>query len=396
MYPMDIHILKNLNIYTDQQILHQAHITICNGIIKSINTCWDLTPTNLGLNPKTLEFPSTWHLIPGMIDMHTHGLAGADTMDATPQALDTMSQALPKEGVTGFLASTISADLSDIENALKNAHHYVQNTKETQGAKLLGIHLEGPFLSPEKPGSQLKQYLLTPNISYMKRWQSLAPNLIKMTTIAPELPGCLEFIQYLKQQNIIAAIGHTNADYAKAMEAISAGCTQTTHLYNAMRSIHHREPGAVIAALLSDQISTEIIADGIHLHPAIIQCIVKLKGFDRTLLITDAMRAKQLQDGLYDFNGQQVIVQNKAAKLNDGTLAASVLGMDEAVRNMIQFTGCTLKDTIKMSSTNPAIQLGIIDRKGSIAIGKDADLVILDENYQVRFTMVEGKILHTS
>lgn len=383
---MNTQIIKGPKIYTKDAILENSAIEIQDGKIKNIGIGFSNT-SNI------LEFPSNWHLIPGMIDMHIHGAAGADTMDATEQALDTISSVLVKEGVTSFLAATISEESEAIENALTTVANYVRNKKEITGAEILGINLESSFLSAEKCGCQNANYFVAPSIDLFKHWQELANNLIKIVTIAPELDNALEFIKYLHESQIIASLGHSNATYEEAVAAIAAGGSQATHIFNAMRSIHHREPGIVTAALLSDKISTEIIADGVHVHPAILQLIYKLKGADKIILVTDGMRAKYLKDGIYEYGGEQVIVKDNTAKLADGILAGSVLKMDAAFRNMLKFTDCTLKDAIKMTSENPAKQLNIFDRKGSIAVGKDADLVILDENLQVRKTVIKGQIL---
>jgi N-acetylglucosamine-6-phosphate deacetylase len=258
---------------------------------------------------------------------------------------------------------------------------------KTVGAEILGINLEGPFLSSAKPGCQKIDYFIAPDINLFKHWQKLTNNLIKIVTVAPELPNSLPFIEFLRRKGIIAACGHSNATYEEAIAAIKAGCTECTHLFNAMQNVHHRDPSIVTACLLSDQVMAEIIADGVHMHPAMLQLAFKLKGADRIVLISDAIRAKYLSDGMYEFGGQQVMVKNNAAKLSDGTLAGSLLKMDTALRNMIKFTGCSLLDAIKMTSVNPAKQLNIFDHKGSIAVGKDADLVVLDESFKVRHTI---------
>jgi N-acetylglucosamine-6-phosphate deacetylase len=375
-------IFTGLNIYTEDKILPNAMLMAENGIIKNIgNFSYDKSQV------KVLEFPPAWHLIPGMIDMHMHGAAGADTMDGTAESLAAISKALLQEGVTSFLPAVVSAPISNIEKALKIVAEYVINQAETEGAEILGINVEGQFLSAEKAGCQEVDYFINPDIDLFKKWQKLANNLIKIVTVAPELPNALAFIKYLHSQNIIASCGHSNASYEETNAAIKAGCTQCTHLFNAMREMQHRDPGIAAACLLSDQIMAEIIADGVHVHPAIIQLAYRLKGPDRIILVTDAIRAKYLAEGTYELGGQQVIVKNNTARLADGTLAGSVLKMNCALRNMIKFTGCSLLDAIKMTSANPAKQLNIFNRKGSIAIGKDADLVVLDEEFNVHYAI---------
>ncbi|MBN2689787.1 MAG: N-acetylglucosamine-6-phosphate deacetylase [Gammaproteobacteria bacterium] len=373
-------IIKGPKVYAEDKILNNADILIEESIIKKIgkiNSNQNTEKINI------LEFPNNYHLVPGFIDMHIHGAAGADVMDATDDALETISSELLKEGVTSFLPTVMTGDLNKINHAIKN----IANYKNNKGAQILGINLEGPFLSKEKNGAQPIEQLLTPNIELIKKWQKLSNNLIKIVTIAPELPNALEAIKYLQENNIIAALGHSNADYEAAKIAIKLGSKYATHLFNCMPPIHHRKPGLISALLLDNNVTTEIIADGIHLHPAIIELIVKLKGFDNTILVSDAMRAKNLADGNYTLSEQKVIVKNNEARLQNNALAGSTLRLDTAIRNIINYTNCSLFDVLKMVTANPAKKLNIFDRKGSIAIGKDADLVVLDESLQVKLTL---------
>jgi N-acetylglucosamine-6-phosphate deacetylase len=215
--------------------------------------------------------------------------------------------------------------------------------------------------------------------------------MIKLVTLAPELPGALPLIKALRDRHIIVSAGHTNATYAEMVAAIRAGCSQATHLFNAMRGLHQREPGAVGALLLSHDVMAELIVDGLHLHPAIVELALRLKGKEKLLLVTDAMRAKCCDDGEYDLGGQTVMVRAGKAKLSDGTLAGSTLRMPQALKNMVQFTSCSLADAVSMAATNPAHVLGLSDRKGTIAVGKDADLVVLNAALDVAFTMREGR-----
>jgi N-acetylglucosamine-6-phosphate deacetylase len=381
-------LISGPKIYTEQGVLTDTALLIQDGMIQSIGA----SPSFANREGEVLSFPSNYHVIPGLIDMHVHGANGCDVMDATPEALRTMSQALATEGTTAFLATTMTADVEHIERTLMAVRDYVKS-HDTQGAAILGIHLEGPFVSPAKMGAQLGDNIIPPDVSLIKKWQTVSDHLIKLVTLAPEQPQGEAFIRYLTQQNIIASIGHTNATYAEAMTAITAGCSHATHLFNAMRGIHQREPGPVIAALLSDAVSVEMIVDGIHLHPAIVDFVLKTKGKEKVMLVTDAMRAKCLSDGCYDLGGQTVHVKNGQAQLADGTLAGSVLSMPSAIQNTLKFTGCSLEDTLKMASENPAKALGLFHKKGSIAEKKDADLVVLDEAFNVVLTLCRGKVV---
>ncbi|MGD9108065.1 MAG: N-acetylglucosamine-6-phosphate deacetylase [Gammaproteobacteria bacterium] len=382
-------IINGLNIHTEKAIMPTSGIIVEQDKIASIFSLEFAEKQN------AIEFPHTWHLIPGMIDLHMHGAMGVDVMDATPDALTIISKTLAKEGVTAFLGATMTAKTQAIEKALNNANEYIASqTQNIIGAEMLGIHLEGPFISSQKIGAQNPKFVHTPDLKLIKHWQKLSNNLIKIVTLAPEEREALKLIKYLVKEKIIAAIGHSNATYEQAQAAIKAGCDYVTHIFNAMRPLHHRDPGAVAALLVDDNVSVEIIADGIHLAPGTIELILKTKGFEKIILVTDAMRAKGMKNGKYDLGGQEVTVKGPEARLKDGSLAGSVLTMDCAIRNFMQFTRCDLSSIIKLTAVNPAKKLGIFDRKGSVAVGKDADFVVLDDKFQVRMTVCRGQIVY--
>ncbi len=380
-------IISGPTIYSEQGIIENAELVVQGKKIHSIHT------EQKSDVEKKFSFPSTYHLVPGFIDVHVHGANGSDVMDGDFQALQTISQALAAEGTTAFLATTMTASPSEIGDVLQNVQHFMQD--ERQGARILGVHLEGPFLSPKKVGAQRADRILSPDINYIETWQKKSGNAIKLVTIAPELVNSLEFIRYLRANDIAVSIGHTDATYDETIAAIEAGCSHVTHLFNAMRGMHQREPGVVGAALLSEKVSTELIVDGVHLHPAMIKLALKMKGKQKIILVTDAMRAKCLPDGIYDLGGQSVAVKNNVASLPDGTLAGSTLKMSDAIRNMLRLTDCKLMDVIQFASENPARLLNIFQEKGSIAPGKDADLVVLDEKMNVVWVMREGEVVFT-
>lgn len=381
-------IFSGPDIYTENGILKNTSLIIRENKIHA----FDAGKKNA--SDEVLVFPDTFHIVPGFIDVHVHGANGFDVMDGTLLALESISQALAAEGTTAWLATTLTASVEDIGEVVQVIGDYIEKEKSMSGAAVLGIHLEGPFLSPEKVGAQNGKNVLAPRVDYVKTWQKKSRDTIRLMTLAPELPNAIELIHFLKTQNIVASIGHTNATYLETMTATEAGCSHVTHLFNAMRGIHQREPGVVTAALLSDKLSTELIVDGVHLHPAIVDLIFRTKNPEKMILVTDAMRAKCLADGLYDLGGQTVHVKNKKAMLPDGTLAGSVLDMVSAMRNMMAFTNCPLQDVIRFVSENPAKMLGIFDKKGSLLPGKDADLVVLDEALNVVLTMVSGKVVY--
>jgi N-acetylglucosamine-6-phosphate deacetylase len=372
-------------IHTENRIVKNAALIISENKIHAIDI------ENVSVDD-TISFPENYHVVPGFIDIHIHGANNVDVMDGTFTALQTLSEALAAEGTTSYLATTMTASSSEIDKAVKNVGDYLQTQQTISGAQILGIHLEGPFLSPEKVGAQDAKNILAPQLNYIREWQKISANAIKLVTLAPELPNSLELIHFLKTQKIIASIGHTNATYAETLAAIDAGCSHVTHLFNAMRHIHHREPGVAIAALLSEKLSTELILDGIHLHKAMVELVLKTKNKEKIILVTDAMRAKCLAEGSYDLGGQTVYVKNNVASLADGTLAGSVLKMCSAIQMMTQLTSLT--DAIRFAAENPAKLLNIFHRKGSIAAGKDADLVVLDDTLNVVLTMVMGKIVY--
>ncbi len=366
-------LIKGLKIYHDNQVLENSTLIITNDKITNIDTS-EVTDT-------VYSFPSDHHLIPGMIDMHIHGANACDMMDATFSSLHTICETLPAEGTTAFLPTTMSQSINKTEKAISNSVEFCK--QHYSGAEILGLHLEGPFVSKQHAGAQPKEFIIEPNIELFKKWWQLSEQTIKQVTIAPEQPNALELIKFMREHNIIASLGHSDADYQEAIKAIDAGCTHATHLFNAMRALKHREPNAITALLNSDKVKTEIIVDGFHLHPAIVELVLKTKTKNGVILVTDAMRGKCCSDGTYTLGGQDITVKDNQARLKDGTLAGSVLQMGHAIKNMMQFTRCSLNDIITMAAENPAKQLNLSHRKGSIGIGKDADLVVLDSSYKV-------------
>jgi N-acetylglucosamine-6-phosphate deacetylase len=380
-------LISGLTVYAQQGVLPRAAVRIQNGLISEI-----FQDSTLQFSGRRFNFPQTYHLVPGRIDMHIHGAHGADVMDATPAALNTIRQALAADGVTGFLATTVTESIEKIATALENVQHYRRNS--VLGAEILGVHLEGPFISPRHIGAHRRELILSPDIALFDRWQSCAGDSIKLVTVAPELSGGIDFIRHLRECNVIASIGHTDADFATTELAISAGARHATHLFNAMRAFHHREPGCIGAILNNPQVMAELIADGHHCHPAALELGLRSKGKEGLILVTDAMRAQCCEAGKYELGGQTVTIHEGVARLENGVLAGSVLTMTHAVKNMLRFTHCTLSDLIYLTSINPAKALGIDSKTGSIIAGKDADLVVLDENLEVALTIGKGHAVY--
>jgi N-acetylglucosamine-6-phosphate deacetylase len=384
-------VFTNAAVIKEDTILENGYVATAGKIITEIGSMEQYIPD---ANALEYRFSKNYTIVPGFIDVHIHGANGADTMDGTQEALETIAKTLPKEGTTAFLATTMTASAEKTKKALKNAAAYCESQGYHQ-AELLGIHLEGPFISERRAGAQHPGYILNPDISLFDRWQNMAKDAIRLVTVAPELEGGMQLVEHCKAIGVTASIGHSNARYDEALKAIQKGVTHCTHLFNGMRGLHHREPGAVGAVLLHEQVCCELISDGIHISPEIIKLVYRIKGKDGIVLVTDAMRAKCLGKGIYDLGGQQVTVDGKKAVLADGTLAGSILKMNNAVKNIIQFTGCSLIDAIHMATVNPAKQLGIYHRKGSIAVGKDADLVVLDDSLNVVMTFCRGRLAYS-
>lgn len=335
-----------------------------------------------------------WTVIPGFIDVHIHGAAGHDTMDATQEALEGIATVLPEEGTTSFLATTMTQSEAAISKALANAADYIDHQANGKGAEIIGIHLEGPFISKDKAGAQPLEHIIAPDLEQFDAWNETARQLIRLVTIAPEEPGALQLIEHLSKSGIVASIGHTNATFAEVARAVEKGATHVTHLYNQMRGLHHREPGALGAALLHKELSVEIIIDFVHAHQEAVRLAYEAKGPEKMMLITDAMRAKCLTPGEYDLAGQQVTVKDNEARLSDGTIAGSVLTLKQAVANLKETVHPSVNDLIQLTSANAARELNVFDRKGSISTGKDADLVILDEDWDVAVTICKGTIAY--
>lgn len=379
------------NIYAEDTVYEKGFIKIENGKITEMGDRSQLTDSE---EYKVISLPHGYSVVPGMIDIHIHGVNGADTMDATREALDTMTGTLPKEGTTSFLATTMTEASGAIEKALKATADYMSNHQKGGQAEILGLHLEGPFINPDKAGAQPLNRIQKPNVEVFKNWHALSGENIKLVTLAPELDDEYELIRYLKENRIVASVGHSSATYDQVGKAIDAGLSHVTHLFNQMSGLHHREPGIVGASFLRKELMVELISDGIHVRPEVVQLAFDQITDERLILITDSMRAKCLKNGQYDLGGQMVTVKDGKALLDEDTLAGSVLKMRDAFTNIQEFTTGDIRSAIKMTAENPAKQLNVFDRKGSLAPRKDADIVILDENKDVYTTICKGKIAY--
>ena len=349
----------------------------------------------IGKNEADLEeLPDNYVIVPGFIDEHVHGAAGSDAMDGTKEDLEKIACALASEGTTAFLATTMTQSPENITKALVAVKEYIES-KPIKGAEILGVHLEGPFISKDFIGAQPLEYVACPSVETFKKYQDASGNHIRIVTLAPEVEGSSSLIQYLKENNIVASIGHTNAKFADVAEAVKNGATNATHTYNAMKPIHHREIGTVGAAFLFDELTCECICDGIHVSAPAIRLLYKNKPLGKMVLVTDAMRAKHMPDGISELGGQTVIVKNGEARLENGTLAGSVLKMNNAVRNVVKFLNLPLEEVVKMATINVAKNIGVDKKLGSISVGKRADFVILDQDLNVIKTVRNGEVIYS-
>lgn len=364
--------------------------------LEKTSLTYDEKFVTIGKNEEGLqELPEEYVVVPGFIDEHIHGAAGSDAMDGTMEDLGKIANALASEGTTAFLATTMTQSPENITKALKAVKAYRELSPES-GAEILGVHLEGPFISKDFVGAQPIEYVAKPSVEVFKKYQDASGDCVRIVTLAPEVEGSTELIKYLVSQNIVASIGHTNATYADVKKAVEAGATNLTHTYNAMKPLHHREVGTVGSGLLFDELNCECICDGIHVSGPAIQLLHKNKPADKMTLITDAMRAKHMPDGVSELGGQVVIVKNGEARLENGTLAGSVLKMNNAVKNVMKFLNLPLEEVVKLASQNPAKNLGVFDQMGSIKEGKRADFVILDKDLNVVQTVRNGKVIYAN
>ncbi len=330
---------------------------------------------------------------PGFVDLHVHGAAGLDLMDGSMSTLQTVSRTLARYGTTSFLATTMSAPDAELESAilgLAGLRHAA-----TDGARMFGIHMEGPFLNPLRRGTHVPDTLKMADRQSFLRLVELSENAIRRLTIAPEMdPGC-ELIRSAAELGITVSLGHSDATEKQARAAVDAGATQATHTFNAMRPFHQREPGILGVALTDDRVYAEIIVDGVHTLPGSVELLLRAKGVDRVPLVTDGSSGLGMPDGLYPLGGKTVIVKNGECRDSEGHLAGSTLTLDRAVRNLIKWLDVPLHEALIMASATPARSMRLGNGMGIICPDADADLVFLDRDLQVVQTMVGGRIVYT-
>ncbi len=376
---------KNVKAYVTGKGIISTDIAIENGKIVAIADNLDIT--------ESLPFEKGQVVLPGFIDQHIHGADGADAMDGSVQALSKIACALAQEGTTGFLATTMTQSPENILNAVKSVKEYIEQSPET-GARVLGVHLEGPFISTKHVGAQPIEYVAKPDVELFEKYNTASGNNVKLVSLAPEVEGASRLVKHLKDKGVVASVGHADASYTDMEQAVKNGLTNVTHTYNCQKPLHHRDVGTVGSALIFDQLNCEMICDLIHLSVPAIKLIVKNKPHDKVTLITDSMRAKYLPDGISELGGQEVIVKNGEARLNNGALAGSILKMNNAVKNVVLSCNVPFTDAVDFATINPAKNLGLDDKIGSIETGKQADFVVLDEEFDVCLTVRDGNVIY--
>ncbi len=325
---------------------------------------------------------------PGLIDIHIHGNMGKDTMEGSEEALSIIANSIARHGVTSFLPTTMTMDEGLINNALKSIKDCMKN--KIKGSQILGAHLEGPFINNDYKGAQNSKFIVSPSYDLIKRYE----DVIKIITYAPETDKEFEFTKEIrKNTDIVLSIGHSNAKFEEAREAINLGASNITHIFNGMNGLNHRDPG-VVGAALTTNVYCEMIADEIHILKDLFQFILNNKGEDKIVLITDSIEAGGLDDGEYSLGGQKVIVKDNQARLESGNLAGSVMPLNKMVYNFMNNTNLDINKVIKLASINPAKSIKIDDKKGSLEIGKDADIAIFDEKLNCYMSINNGEIIY--
>jgi N-acetylglucosamine-6-phosphate deacetylase len=379
-------ILTAARLWDGNTLIERPMVTIEDGIVESIASGESTESPN---SAKILNFPGAT-LGPAFFDVHIHGAAGHDVMEATPEALDTMTAFLASRGTGSLLATTVTATLEATLKSLSGLAKLIGRPSTPGQARPIGVHLEGPFLSHAKRGVHPPSLLLAPDIAIFDRMYDAAEGHVRLLTLAPELPGAVELAAHATKRGVRVSVGHSNATAAETHATIRAGAVSATHTFNAMRALDHREPGILGVTLTTDSLFAELICDGIHNSPEMVKIWWRSKGVERGILITDGMSAAGMPDGEYHLGEFAVQVANGRATAN-GVLAGSVLTLDRALANFVRFTGATAEQGLRLLTANPAAMTGFADRTGSIKAGHSADLVAVDAAGQLVGAVVGGK-----
>jgi N-acetylglucosamine-6-phosphate deacetylase len=379
-------VLTAKRLYDGTNLLDDPVVVLENGRVTAIST---RAAGALPAGARVLDFPGAT-LAPAFFDVHIHGAAGHDVMEATPEALATMGSFLASRGVGSFLATTVTAPLDATLRAVEGLAKVMARPPATGHARPLGIHLEGPFLSHAKRGVQPTEHLLPPDIATFDKLFDAAEGRIRLITLAPELPGAVELTAHATKRGVRVSLGHSNATAAQTCGAIDAGAVSATHTFNAMRPLDHRELGILGTVLACDALFAELICDGVHTAPGIVKLWWRAKGPARAILVTDAMSAAGMPDGEYELGGFAVHVAQGRAMAR-GVLAGSVLTLDRALANFLAFTGATVEQGLRLLTANPAAMTGLAREAGSIAAGRKANLVAVSADGKLIASLVDGR-----
>lgn len=380
--------LRNVDIVTPFRIIQKGSILVEGKKIAAIGKTAEIT---IPSGAKTYDLDGMV-LTPGYIDLLVHGGGGFGFADMSKEAVEHISHHFFQHGTTGLLAALYSKPEHDMVADIRRIAEFCAASKDSN---VWGMHLEGPFINKKWHGAMKVDYLWQPSVEGWNRLYDAGQGYIRLMTLAPELPGMEDVMRAAAKNGVVLSIGHSAANLEEVLMAIDNGAAHITHLFNAMTPFHHRQPSVAVAALLQNELKVELIADGFHVHPAVMKLIYKIKGDGGIILITDAIRASGMPDGEYTFMDQKIIVKQKRAYLENGTLAGSTLTMERAVKCMVELVGVPLTDAVRMASLNGAKVLGLEHQKGILAVGKDADLVVLNEDFDVQMTIYEGNIKYS-
>lgn len=372
-------------VFTEHGIKENHYVLITNGLIKEISAkaMPGITVINLGEN----------NLLPGFIDMHIHGRKGCDVMDAKLSSLNTISTSLAQHGVVGFLATTVTAKWQDSLQAFTTIGEAAHTSLD--GAEVLGAYNEGLFFTDEHKGAHNEKFFLRLTKERIDEIYAATQGTLKIVAMAPEFEDSKAMITYLDSLGVKVMLGHTNANYQQTVDALDAGACGGVHIFNGMSGIHHRDPGCAGAVLMDQNVLAEVIADGVHLHPTIMQMVYRLKGPEKMALISDCINAGGFSDGAYRLGELDVYVKGGVARTASGSLAGSTLTLETAIENLVKLAHVPLLEAVHMASLIPAKFLGMDDQLGSIAVNKRANLTIINDQHQVQATLIDGKAIFT-
>jgi N-acetylglucosamine-6-phosphate deacetylase len=375
--------------FTPHEEIADAVVLVENGRIVAAGQRKDVT-----IPPAAQRYDANGlTVVPGFVDVHIHGAGGHDVMEGTAEALDAVTATVARQGTTSLIATTVTASAEQTCRAEAGIVDWMksQGTRkdDTPRAEVLGIHFEGPFISPARRGVQPLEWIVPPSVGLLRKFVAAAGSAGRILTMAPELPGALELISEARKAGLVVSLGHTDASYAEAMAAIQRGASHAAHVFNAMRPFEHRETGVIGAVLTSPTVTAELIADGVHVHAAAMRLLLSAKGPRGAILVSDGISATGMPDGTYRLGTFDVTVSGGICRNAEGKLAGSTLTLDRALRNVVGLD-VPLSDAVAMLTANPARLLGLEGRKGVLAAGADADLVLLDADLQVQGVMTRG------